>query len=477
MLFLVAGIAMEIGVARSLEQEFDKALTTSARALVTLTEQEQGEVELDFADEFMPDFESSADPHYFEVWLGGDELLERSRSFSGVPDWSGAGLPRARDLAAVPRIMDTALPDGRRGRLVQIDFVPQIDDEDEPGEGDDELSSEDEPLLDPRNVEPGSALRTATVLVARERETLDTQIVRLRWLFLSLAGVLLASLTALVAVSLRVGLRPLGRLAREVRGLSADSLDRRVDMGSWPRELVPLVERFNGLVARLEAAFRRERQLTSDIAHELRTPVAELRNLCEVGARWPEDEAATRDFFQDASAIAMQMERIVVNLLALTCCDEGVETVNASRVDLASLVADAWEPLRVAAGAKGLVFENEVRPGVTLDTDREKLRLILSNLFSNAVAYSRRGTSVSCGFQAAHGGARLTVSNCPKDLDSDDLPVMFDRFWRKDQVRQGGRNLGLGLAIVRALADLLGFEVEASLVADDLLEIALFRTV
>ena len=72
------------------------------------------------------------------------------------------------------------------------------------------------------------------------------------------------------------------------------------------------MEQLNQLLTRLENAFDRERQLTSDIAHELKTPIAELRNLCEVGSRWPEDSAATRRFFANALAIGLQLESIVV---------------------------------------------------------------------------------------------------------------------------------------------------------------------
>ena len=86
-----------------------------------------------------------------------------------------------------------------------------------------------------------------------------------------------------------------------------------------------MVDQLNELLARLETAFRRERQLTSDIAHELKTPIAELRNLCEVGARWPDDPVTARKFFEDAWTIALQMERVVVHLLALARYDEGAE--------------------------------------------------------------------------------------------------------------------------------------------------------
>jgi signal transduction histidine kinase len=128
-------------------------------------------------------------------------------------------------------------------------------------------------------------------------------------------------------LALRVGLRSLDRLTRQVRALDVTSLDTRVDVEAPPEEIAVVVEQVNALLDRLEGGFKRERRLSSDIAHELKTPIAELRSLCAVGARWPEDRVAVRKFFEDAEAIAEQMERIVVHLLALARYDEGREQV------------------------------------------------------------------------------------------------------------------------------------------------------
>lgn len=475
LLIVAAGIVLEVNIARWLEREFDRTLEAKARALATLTKQEQGEVELDFADEFMPEFESSADPHYFELWLDGETLLERSNSFNTDPKRSNSQLPREPDLAPATRFADTALPDGRPGRWVRIDFVPQIESENDiPAPPEEQLPAE-EPILDPTQVTPGSRFHTATVLIARERQTLDAQIARLRWSFVAFIGLLLGTVAALISISLKIGLRPLNRLARQVHDLEAESLDRRVDLGSPPRELAPVVNQLNELLVRLERAFDRERRLTSDIAHELKTPIAELRSLCEVGARWPDDPIAAQKFFEDAWAISLQMERVVVHLLALARFDEGAEQVRMQQVDVSEVLSAAWRPLEKLALEKGLVLGNRVPLDALLETDREKLQSILSNLLSNAVDYSRPGTEITCHFEASNRVSSLTVSNHALGLDHNDLAVMFERFWRKDAARSGGRNVGLGLAIVRAFSDLLGFELETELAADKQLRITLSK--
>ena len=470
LLIVSAGLVLEVTIARWLEGEFDRALESRAWALATLTEEDQGEVEFEFADKFMPEFKSRTDPYYFELWLDGETLLARSASFEIDEEQSATSLLRDPDLAAATRFADTRLPDGRRGRLVRIDFVPQIDDE-----SDEELPPDDDPSLDSTEVNLGEERHTATVLVARERGTLDGQTSRLRWSLVGFTALLLSTLAALIVGSLKVGLRPLDDLAGQVQGFDAKSLDRRVNLALPSRELAPVVEQLNQLLTRLENAFDRERQLTSDIAHELKTPIAELRNLCEVGSRWPEDSAATRRFFANALAIGLQLESIVVQLLALARYDEGGQDVRVGRVVVSSIVSETWRPLEERAQEKRLTFQNRVQPGAVVETDREMFRVVLSNLLSNAVDHSRPGTAVTVHLDKAGGRSSLTVSNYAAGLDHDDLAVMFDRFWRKDSARAGGRNVGLGLAIVQAFSDLLGFEIETRLQPDNLVQITLSK--
>ncbi|MGH3042916.1 MAG: sensor histidine kinase, partial [Gaiellaceae bacterium] len=254
-------------------------------------------------------------------------------------------------------------------------------------------------------------------------------------------------------------------------------LDARVDVTKPPREVAVVVEQVNALLARLEAGFTRERRLSSDIAHELKTPIAELRNLSDVGARWPEDRASVRQFFEDAGAIAQQMERIVVHLLALARYDEGREQVWTAPVGVAEIVDAAWKPLTREAAAKGLEFRQEISRGLRFETDPEKLTLMVQNLLSNAVTYSPPGALVVCASEETAGRVSVSFTNPVENLEPEDLSVMFDRFWRKDEARAGGRNVGLGLALVRALADLLGIEIETRLLPDRTLRITLSKLV
>ncbi len=452
---LVAGLVLRTIVADSLQKEFDRALLAEATGLIALTDQEGDLVEFDFESEVMPQFGPGARPEYFELWLADGSLLRRSPSFDQSDATRRTNLLKGSRPATLPRFQDVTLPDGRRGRQVQTDFVPRLDTDDAPADAKEAAA----PSVPPSPV-------AATLLVAREREQLDASI---HGLELSLAGLgigLLAALAALMQVALRAGLRSLDRLTGQVRALDVTSLDARVALEKPPEEIAVVIEQVNALLGRLEAGFNRERQLSSDIAHELKTPIAELRSLCEVGGRWPEDRATVGQFFEDAAAIARQMERVVAHLLALARYDAGREQVFATRVPVAEVVDAAWKPLAREAAAKGLDLRQDISRELCFETDPEKFALIVSNLLINAVAHSPPSTTVACASEEATGRARVSFSNQAPSLEPQDLGVMFDRFWRKDEARAGARGVGLGLALVRALADLLDIEIEARLFPD-----------
>jgi signal transduction histidine kinase len=166
------------------------------------------------------------------------------------------------------------------------------------------------------------------------------------------------------------------------------------------------------------------------------------------------------------------MERTVATLLALTRCEGGIEGIERGRFTVSDLLAETWSPLDAEASSRGLRFELEA-PEAPIVSDREKLRLILSNLFSNAVAYSPAGSTVSCTARTEGDRLEITVANPAPQLTAADLPFLFDRFWRKDAARGSSRHTGLGLALARSFANLLGFDLTAQLSPDRQLELRL----
>ncbi len=413
------------GITRArVTEEFDAALLAEGRALMALiAEDEEGVGEFEYVPECMPHFERKEQPDYFQMWLGDGTAIAQGRSGSLQP---GQDLPRTGSLSVEPESRDVTLPDGRAGRAVQFAFVPRAD--------------------KPRR----SGSRTLVLVVARGRERLDALIASTR-LAIGGAGAVAVLLAGLFLWrALASGLRPIHAIAAQVQQLHADNLGARIAAPEAPSELAPIVQQLNGLLARLEASFERERRFTGHVAHELRTPIAELRSLAEVGGKWPEDLASTRRYFADVHDIAGRMERVVVDLLLLARCHAGVEKAQCRAVPLRQVVESQPGADRV---------EIDVPEDLVVDSDPGKLSLIVSNLLDNALSYAARGGPVRCIAAARDSRFTLDVVNPAEPLSEEDLRNLAEPFWRKDRARSPEGHSGLGLSLVTALAGLLGLDV------------------
>lgn len=442
-LLLGGGTALWWRTRAVLQTEFDTASRAKALALVSLTKQQDGHVELDFAPGSVPEFARRKRPEYFQIWLADGTTLERSASLAGND------LPQRAGTIAQPAVWDLSLPDGRPGRALAIQFTPQLDEEDGPGETDESTA--------------GVPASSVTLVLARDRASLDRVLAGFEGT-LAVVGLLFVAGTAvMVALVVRRGLRPLAGLAAQAAGIDAGSLQRRFPTATMPAELRPICERLNDLLGRLEAAFQRERRVTADIAHELRTPIAELRALTEVALQWPEDANATTRTVQDALEIAQHMEQIVTALLALARCEAGQQTVARQPVALAELLDVTWQPLAVVADRKRLTVERHLPADLHLRTDPTLLRSLLRNLLSNAVEYTPAGGCIEIHGSASDAGFQLALTNSNDNLSAEDVAHLFEPFWRKDAARADSSHCGLGLTVAAALAHALGLELRATL--------------
>jgi len=277
------------------------------------------------------------------------------------------------------------------------------------------------------------------------------------------AGALLLAMVFLIRLGITRGLRPVRALTAEVASLDQDNLDVRVTEPVGASELLPVSNHLNQALQKLEEAFHRERSFSGNVAHELRTPIAELRSYAEVGRKWPRDEKLAEKFFGELVGLADDMERTVVNLMMLSRLDSGEIETDIADVDLTQLIDKAWSRLRVQAEEHNSSLELNAPAALMVKTDAGKLALIVSNLFSNAISHSPEGSTVTVDAQVHGDEVNITVSNRADDLRENDLRFLFDRFWRKDTARTAGRHVGLGLSIVKALSDVLGVRVDPRL--------------
>lgn len=292
----------------------------------------------------------------------------------------------------------------------------------------------------------------------------DQALGRLRLLLVcGCAGAIFASV-AVLSWLVRRGLKPLGYAAAEIAAIGETSLSSRLNPGDAPGELAPIITRLNDLLARLESAFAREKAITADVAHELRTPLAGLRSTLEVSIS--KERAAIR--YQEAMAkslaICRQMQQMVENLLELARADAGQLEVASEAADLVALLKDCWMPFAHRAAERRLEVAWELPESCPVTTDRTKVRLILNNIFDNAVTYADAGGQVTIALHPDNGRVNVSISNTGSRVAEVDVGRVFDRFWRGDAARTAkgnGRRYGLGLPLCQKLVTLLGGSINA----------------
>ncbi len=424
-------------------EQFDDALRAKALAISSLTMMRDNSVRLDTRDQFFRSFAKNDFRDYLEIWGPDGKVLKRSDSL-----W-GADLPLPEKAATRPKVWNLRLPNGRPGRVLAVKFATEQDEGDRRG---------------------NSNRMQLSLSVASDSEPLEEALTELLGIGTACGVVLYGATIWLVTRVLKRGLLPLGRLGEQAARINADSLTTRFPTENLPAELLPIAGRLNELLARLEVSFERERRFSADVAHELRTPLAELRSMAECALKWPESRDPAAD--QETLAIAAQMQAMVGSLLALVRGDQGQIVTRNVPVDLAALARDVWRPLAARAAERDLKVNWTATP-VNLQADPALLRSIVGNLLENAVEYAPAGSGVDIGIETNASGARFWIRNPTENLSPDDVAKMFDRFWRKEEARSGGKHFGLGLSLARMFASAMGWTLTAGLDAQRRLEFTL----
>lgn len=268
------------------------------------------------------------------------------------------------------------------------------------------------------------------------------------WTVVGLAALLSGFLGWLAA---RKGLAPLREISRSAAGITADRLDRRLAVESIPLELAEVATTLNEMLARLEESFHRLSDFSSDLAHELRTPVSNLLTQSQVTLAKPRSAGEYQDVLASNVEEFERLSRMIADMLFLAKSDNALIVPHRERVDLAAEVNGLLEFYEALVEEKGVSLSSS-GSGIVLG-DRLMLRRAVSNLLSNAIRHTPRNGRVSVGVDASAASAvLLSVENSGDTIAAEHLSRLFDRFYRADPSRQHfGEGAGLGLAITRSI--------------------------
>ncbi|MGO9440273.1 MAG: heavy metal sensor histidine kinase [Terriglobales bacterium] len=262
----------------------------------------------------------------------------------------------------------------------------------------------------------------------------------------------------------RRGIRPVQEMATTARHISSTNLRERILPEGYPFELASLANTFNQMLDGLEESFERISRFSADIAHDLRTPVNNIRGEAEVALARARSADEYREVIESCLEEAVRLSDLIGDLLFLARADSPLIHLRRERVDVGELLGGVREYYEASAADGGVALTTAVASEpVVAELDRTLLQRAVGNLVSNALAHTPPGGAVVLGTHADSSTIRIEVSDTGVGIPAEALPRVFDRFFRVDSSRsQGLGGTGLGLAIVQSIALLHGGKVEIS---------------
>lgn len=257
---------------------------------------------------------------------------------------------------------------------------------------------------------------------------------------------------ALIAVSVtRRGLRPIAAMTSAVGRIGPEHLNERLTRAEWPRELQPLANGFDAMLDRLEDSFTRLSQFSADLAHELRTPVGNIRGEAEVALTRTRSADEYRAVIESTVAECERLSKMIDNLLFLARAEAPERHVERKCFEGRAAIENIASYYEAMAEERGVTIR--VEGDAEVCADPILFGRAITNLVSNALRFTDSGGNVRVALTAAAGATEVAVIDTGAGIASEHLPRIFDRFYRVDASRSS-EGTGLGLALVKSIAEL-----------------------
>jgi two-component system heavy metal sensor histidine kinase CusS len=292
-----------------------------------------------------------------------------------------------------------------------------------------------------------------TIQVAQDRSGDEEFITEFGTLLVVVLAFGVVASTVIALTVTRKGLRPVREMTRSLKRIGPKQLHERIPPEGWPRELRPLAVAFDEMLDRLEDSFTRLSQFSADLAHELRTPIANIRGEGEVALTRPRTPDEYREVIESSVGECERLSAIVDNLLFLARAEAAEGHIPRTHFDGKSAVekiAAFYEPIAEEHQTViSCVGEGEIH------ADPMLFGRAVSNLLENALRFTPEGGTIQVSVATGPTHSQISVKDSGCGIAREHLPRVFDRFYRADSSRSS-QGSGLGLALVKSIMDLHG---------------------
>jgi two-component system, OmpR family, heavy metal sensor histidine kinase CusS len=301
-----------------------------------------------------------------------------------------------------------------------------------------------------------------TIQIAIDISQKEALLARYRFWFWS---ILVGTFVIFPVVGYRIarrGILPVEEVATTARHISSTNLRERILPEGYPVELASLARTFNQMLDRLEESFERISRFSADIAHDLRTPVNNIRGEAEVALSRARSADEYRDVIESCLEESVRLSDLIGDLLFLARAESPLTQLRRQPVDVGELLGGVREYYETSAADAGVSLTTTLSDEpVIAELDKTLLQRAVGNLVSNALAHTQPGGAVVLATNADFATIRIEVSDTGVGIPAEALPRVFDRFFRVDSSRsQTSGGTGLGLAIVQSIAVLHGGSVQ-----------------
>lgn len=438
-ILILAGVVLLLFLKIGLSREFDRRLLNTAHNLTTTVEQVNGRITFEWEGI------SSGPTSIFRVY----DLKGKSIAHSlGELSIDHAMIDKA--VASSHEFFDANLSDGTDSRVVRLSFIPFQEN--------DEFYNE---LIKQKRIEPSEDV--VVLEVAFPIEDLNSIMRLASWLWIGVT-IVTAVLTPLILwPMILAALSPVRNIAKQIESVDERKLSQSFDTSDCPAELLPITTRLEELMQRLNQAFEREKQITANLAHELKTPLAGLSATLELAASKPRTAEAYQQTIQKSRSIVSHLITLSERILQLARLEAGQINTSIEDIDLQHLFNEIRHDTQTLYPEKALVLETDFSQLPSIQSDRIFLKQILMNLCQNAIEHGIAGEPIA--FQSSIAPHRsISISNACSGVTSESLLKLKERFFQLDSSRSTtGFHAGLGLAICDQIARTLNASLQLNL--------------